>query len=37
MCRGCNVVFSDVQQAITWANDDPDLCDHMALLGHNEF
>ena len=24
------------QQAITWANVDPDLCRHMALLGHNE-
>ena len=25
------------QQAITWANIDPDLCCHMAWLGHNEF
>ena len=24
------------QQAITWANDDPDLCCHMASLGHNK-
>ena len=24
------------QQAITWANVDPDLCCHMASLGHNE-
>ena len=24
------------QQAITWANVDPDLCRHMASLGHNE-
>ena len=24
------------QQAITWANVDPQLCRHMALLGHNE-
>ena len=24
------------QQAITWAKVDPDLCHHMALLGHNE-
>ena len=24
------------QQAITWANVDPDLCHHMASLGHNE-
>ena len=24
------------QQAITWANVDPDLCRHMALLGNNE-
>ena len=23
------------QQAITWANFDPDLCRHMASLGHN--
>ena len=23
------------QQAITWANGDPDLCRHMASLGHN--
>ena len=23
------------QQAITWANVDPDLCCHMVLLGHN--
>ena len=26
----------DRQQAITWANVDPDLCRHMASLGHNE-
>ena len=25
------------QQAITWANVNPDLCRHMASLGHNEF
>ena len=25
------------QQAITWANVDPDLCHHMVSLGHNEF
>ena len=25
-----------VQQAITWANFDPDLCRHMVSLGHNE-
>ena len=24
------------QQAITWANVDPDLCRHVASLGHNE-
>ena len=24
------------QQAITWANVDPNLCRHMASLGHNE-
>ena len=24
-------------KAITWANVDPDLCGHMASLGHNEF
>ena len=24
------------QQAITWANGDPDLCRHMASLGPNE-
>ena len=24
------------QQAITWANVDPDICRHMASLGHNE-
>ena len=24
------------QQAITWANVDPDLCCHMMALGHNE-
>ena len=24
------------QQAITWAIVDPDLCRHMASLGHNE-
>ena len=24
------------QQAITWANVEPDLCRHMASLGHNE-
>ena len=24
------------QQAITWANVDPDLCRHMVLQGHNE-
>ena len=24
------------QQAITWANVDPDLCPHMASLGHND-
>ena len=23
------------QQAITWANVDPDLCHHMAALNHN--
>ena len=23
-------------QAITWTNVDPDLCHHMAWLGHNE-
>ena len=25
-----------VQQAFTWANIDPDLCRHMAALGHKE-
>ena len=25
-----------MQQAITWANIDPDLCRHMVSLGHNE-
>ena len=25
-----------MQQAITWANVDPDLCRHLASLGHNE-
>ena len=25
-----------VQQAITWANVDLDLCHHMTSLGHNE-
>ena len=25
-----------MQQVITWANVDPDLCRHMASLGHNE-
>ena len=25
------------QQAITWANVDPDICSHIALLGHNAF
>ena len=24
------------QQAITWANVDPDLCRHMVSIGHNE-
>ena len=24
------------QQAITWANVDPDLCRHMVSVGHNE-
>ena len=24
------------QQAITWANIGPDLCHHLASLGHNE-
>ena len=24
------------QQAITWANVDPDVCCHMVSLGHNE-
>ena len=24
------------QQVITWAHIDPDLCPHMASLGHNE-
>ena len=24
-------------QAITWANDDLDLCRHMVSLGHSEF
>ena len=24
------------QQAVAWANVDPDLCRHMALLGYNE-
>ena len=24
------------QQAITWASIDPDLCYHVAWLGHNE-
>ena len=24
-----------MQQAITWVNVDPDLCCHMASLGHN--
>ena len=27
----------DFTDAITWANVDPDLCRHMASLGHNEF
>ena len=26
----------DRQQAITWANVDQDLCQHMVSLGHNE-
>ena len=26
-----------MQQVITWANVDPDLCHHMASLGHKEF
>ena len=25
-----------MQQAITWANVDPNLCRHMVPLGHNE-
>ena len=25
-----------VPSAITWANVDPDLCRHMAALGHND-
>ena len=25
-----------MQQAITWANVDPDLCRHMVSLGHND-
>ena len=25
-----------MQQAITWADVDPDLCHHMASLGNNE-
>ena len=25
-----------MQQAITWASVDPDLCHHMVSLGHNE-
>ena len=25
-----------MEQAIAWANADPDLCRHMAPLGHNE-
>ena len=25
-----------MQQAITWANVEPDLCHHMVSLGHNE-
>ena len=24
------------QQAITWANSDPDICCHKVLAGHNE-
>ena len=26
-----------MQQAITWANVDPELCHHIAALGHNEW
>ena len=29
-------IYAVRQQAITWANDDPDLWHHMASLGHNE-
>ena len=32
-----NIVINWVkQQAISWANIDPDLCRHMVSLGHNE-
>ena len=32
----CLMLGAVRQQAITWANVDPDLCCHMASLGHNE-
>ena len=28
--------YVNIGSAITWANVDPDLCRHMASLGHNE-
>ena len=36
--RKCPIyhVYSIRQQAITWANGDPDLCRHVVSLGHNE-
>ena len=30
-------VMAWCRQAITWANVDPNLCQHMASLDHNEF
>ena len=31
-----NLSLSVRQQAIAWANVEPDLCPHMALLGHSQ-
>ena len=36
MGSGNGLMPSGNKQAITWANVDPDLCHHMASLGHNE-
>ena len=36
-CHKISLLRSAVrQQAITWANVDPDLCRHMVSLGHNQ-